>query len=111
MTLRSAIDLLALLICSVYCTIPLFWLVIHPFISRWRKHGRRGFALLVPIWGGFVALAFCSMWPFRFAQFYTCQRTHDRGLLLNKAALSQAADQARVRFLGYRALRELMRGR
>ncbi|MGO9964727.1 MAG: ChbG/HpnK family deacetylase [Acidimicrobiales bacterium] len=39
------------------------------------------------------------------------QRTHDRGLLLNKAALSQAADQARVRFLGYRALRELMRGR
>jgi len=39
------------------------------------------------------------------------QRTHDRGLLSSKAALAAAADEARVTFLGYRALRELMRGR
>jgi protein-S-isoprenylcysteine O-methyltransferase Ste14 len=70
MTLDSVIDLLALLICSVYCTIPLFWLVVHLLVAHWRSRGRRGFALLVPIWGGFVAVAFCSMWPFRFAQFY-----------------------------------------
>lgn len=70
MTLHSAIDILALLICSIYCTIPLFWLVVHSFVERWRSRGRRGFALLVPVWGGFVAVAFCSMWPFRFAQFH-----------------------------------------
>jgi protein-S-isoprenylcysteine O-methyltransferase Ste14 len=70
MTLRSVIDLLALLICSVYCTVPFFWLVVHFFVERWRARGRGGFAVLVPIWGGFVAVAFCSMWPFRFAQFY-----------------------------------------
>jgi hypothetical protein len=38
------------------------------------------------------------------------QRTRDRGLLLSKAALAEAADEARATFLGYRALRELMRG-
>jgi len=70
MTSRAAIDLFALLICSVYCTIPLFWLVVHSFVERWRSRGRRGFALLVPIWGGFVAAAFASMWPFRFAHPY-----------------------------------------
>jgi hypothetical protein len=37
MTLRSAIDILALLVCSVYCTIPLFWLAMHPFMARWRS--------------------------------------------------------------------------
>ncbi len=39
------------------------------------------------------------------------QRTHDRGLLSSQATLIAAADEARVTFLGYRALRDLMRGR
>ena len=70
MTLRSVIDLLALLVCSVYCTIPSFWLVIHPFVARWRKHGRRAYALILPIWAAFIAAAFLILWPFRFAHFY-----------------------------------------
>ncbi len=37
MTLRAAIDVLAMLACSIYSTIPLFWLVVHPFIARWRN--------------------------------------------------------------------------
>jgi len=39
------------------------------------------------------------------------QRTHDCWLVSSKAALAEAADEARVTLLGYRALRELMRSR
>lgn len=70
MTPRRAIDVLALLASSVYCTIPLFWLVVHPFIERWRRRGRRAYALILPIWGIFIAAAFVIMWPFRFAHLY-----------------------------------------
>ena len=71
MTIHSTVDLLALLACSVYCTIPLFWLVVHPFIARWRKRGRRSYALILPIWAIFIATAFLLAWPYRFAHFYT----------------------------------------
>ncbi|MGA2904775.1 MAG: isoprenylcysteine carboxylmethyltransferase family protein [Candidatus Korobacteraceae bacterium] len=71
MTLHSAIDLLALLACSVYCTIPLFWLVVHPFIAKWRPRGRRAYALILPAWAAFIAIAFVLIWPFRFAHFYS----------------------------------------
>ncbi len=70
MQLRPLIDILALLACSIYGTIPLFWLVVHPFIERWRKRGRHAYRLIVPVWGGFIAIAFVLMWPFRFAHFY-----------------------------------------
>jgi protein-S-isoprenylcysteine O-methyltransferase Ste14 len=71
MTLRTAIDILAMLACSVYCTIPLFWLVVHPFIARWRRRGRRAYILILPIWAAFIAAAFLIMRPFRFAHLYT----------------------------------------
>src|ERR1700683_5172180 len=71
MTLRSTIDILAMLVCSVYGTIPLFWLVVHPLIERWRKRGRHAYALILPIWGFFIAITFLVLWPFRFAHFYT----------------------------------------
>jgi len=69
-TLRYTIDLLALLACSVYCTIPLFWLVVHPFIERWRRHGRWAYAWIMPIWSAFIAAALLLVWPFRFARWY-----------------------------------------
>lgn len=71
MTLRATIDTLGLLACSVYCTIPLFWLVVHPFIDRWRRRGRRAYELILPIWAMFILAAFVIVWPFRFAHFYT----------------------------------------
>ncbi len=71
MTLRSTIDALAILVCSVYGTIPLFWLVVHPFIERWRKRGRRAYALILPVWGFFIAITFLVLWPFRFEHLYT----------------------------------------
>ena len=70
MTLRSTIDILAMFACSIYCTIPLFWLVVHPFIGRWRKQGRRAYIFILPLWAAFIALAFLLIWPFRFARFY-----------------------------------------
>lgn len=59
-----------MLACSVYCTIPLFWLVVHPFIDKWRKRGRRAFSLILPIWAVFIIAAFLAVWPYRAARFY-----------------------------------------
>jgi protein-S-isoprenylcysteine O-methyltransferase Ste14 len=70
-SLHVAIDTLGLLACSVYCTIPLFWLLVHPFVDRWRRRGRRAYALILPIWALFILVAFVIVWPIRFAHFYT----------------------------------------
>ena len=70
MSPRAALDILASLACSVYGTIPLFWIVVHPFADRWRKRGRRAYLVILPEWGGFIAIAFLILWPFRFAHFY-----------------------------------------
>ena len=67
---RPIVDLVALLACSVYGTIPLFWFVVHPFVERWRTRGRRAYAFILPVWGGFIAIAFLLMWPFRSVHFY-----------------------------------------
>ena len=68
---REVVDLFASLACSVYGTIPLFWLAVHPFVERWRASGRRAYAFIVPVWAGFIAIAFLLMWPFRSVHFYT----------------------------------------
>ena len=60
-----------MLVCSVYGTIPLFWLVVHPFIETWRRRGRRAFSLILPIWAVFIAGALAAVWPRRDAHFYT----------------------------------------
>ena len=70
MGFRAALDILALLVCSGYCTIPLFWLMTHPFVERWRKLGRRAFLFILPAWAVVIAVVFLIMWPFRFAHFY-----------------------------------------
>ena len=67
---RAIVDLSALLACSMYGTIPLFWFVLHPFVERWRASGRRAYVFIVPVWGGFIAIGFLAMWPFRSAHFY-----------------------------------------
>src|SRR5271166_3731895 len=70
MGLHAALDILALLVCSGYCTIPLFWLMIHPFVERWRKLGRRVYVLILPAWALVIGVVFLIAWPFRFAHFY-----------------------------------------
>ena len=88
MTLRSTLDLFALLACSVYCTIPMFWLVVHPFIERWRERGRRAYTLILPIWAAFIAIAFFCMWLYRSARFYTTWSTWIPAIFLFWAGFS-----------------------
>ncbi len=38
------------LVCVVYSTIPLFWLMVHPRAHRWRARRRSPFRVLVPAW-------------------------------------------------------------
>ena len=38
------------LFCSVYATIPAFWLMIHPFTSYWRAWSRSPYKVLTPAW-------------------------------------------------------------
>jgi protein-S-isoprenylcysteine O-methyltransferase Ste14 len=70
MKLHSILDTVGLLVASVYCTIPLFWLVFHPFVERWRKYGRNSYFAIIPAWGIFIAAAFALGWPFRHLHLY-----------------------------------------
>ena len=70
MSLRAALDILALWLGSGYCTIPLFWLIMHPFVERWRRYGRRAYIFILPAWAVVIVVVFLILWPFRFAHFY-----------------------------------------
>jgi protein-S-isoprenylcysteine O-methyltransferase Ste14 len=84
-----------LAICSVYCTIPLFWLVVHPLVQRWQRWGRSSYLLLLPIWGVFSLAAFAIAWRFRNANLYQSWTAWIPGALfiLLGFALYQAANQ------------------
>jgi len=70
MGFRGALDVLALFLGSGYCTIPVFWLMTHPFVEHWRKLGRRAYLFILPGWAVVIAIVFLIVWPFRFAHFY-----------------------------------------
>jgi protein-S-isoprenylcysteine O-methyltransferase Ste14 len=42
--------ILGWLVCVVYSTIPLFWLMVHPRAHAWRRQARSPFRVLVPAW-------------------------------------------------------------
>src|SRR5882762_1348782 len=46
----AALRTVGWLACVVYSTIPLFWLMIHPFAERWRSRRRSPYRVLLPIW-------------------------------------------------------------
>lgn len=70
MTLHSFLDFAGLAICSVYCTIPLFWLVVHRRIENWRNRGRRAYVTVIPLWAIFIIVVFCLGWRFRHVHLY-----------------------------------------
>ena len=88
MTLHSLLDIIGLLVCSVYCTIPLFWLVFHPFVERWRKYGRRAYLAIMPAWGVFIVAAFALCWPIRHLHLYSSKFPWVMGVLFILAGLS-----------------------
>jgi protein-S-isoprenylcysteine O-methyltransferase Ste14 len=48
--MREGLQIVGWLACVVYSTIPLFWLMIHPFASRWRARRRSPYRVLLPVW-------------------------------------------------------------
>src|SRR5664279_848065 len=102
MKIHSILDVAGLLIGSVYCTIPLFWLVFHPFLERWRKQGRRAYWAIVPTWGVFIAVAFALGWPFRHLHLYDSKVPWGMGIMFILAGFSiyrsasQGFDRAKV---------------
>lgn len=88
MKLHSILDIAGLLVCSVYCTIPLFWLVFHPFVERWRKYGRKAYWAIMPAWGVFIATAFALGWPLRHLHLYDSKLSWVLGVLFILAGLS-----------------------
>lgn len=48
--MRAFLHIVGWLACVVYSTIPLFWLMIHPFAGRWRALRRSPYRVLIPAW-------------------------------------------------------------
>ena len=88
MKLHFYLDIAGLLVCSVYCTIPLFWLVFHPFVERWRQYGRKAYVAIIPAWGVFIAAAFALGWPVRHLHLYQSRVAWVMGALFILAGLS-----------------------
>jgi protein-S-isoprenylcysteine O-methyltransferase Ste14 len=61
---------LAWLACCIYCTIPAFWLVIHPFASSWRRRGRDSYKIILPFWLLFIIVAAAFTYPALHRTFY-----------------------------------------
>jgi len=67
----TALHTVGWIACVIYCTIPLFWLMIHPRAQQWRDRTRSPFRVLVPawilMWIGMAALT----GPWRMVSFYS----------------------------------------
>jgi protein-S-isoprenylcysteine O-methyltransferase Ste14 len=104
MTLHRLLDFAGLAIGSVYATIPLFWLTVHPMINRWRAAGRRAYLAVVPLWFAYALLAFAIGWRFRHIHLYVSWMSWVPAVLflLMGAALYQAGRQRfeKVKIIG-----------
>jgi protein-S-isoprenylcysteine O-methyltransferase Ste14 len=95
MNLHALLDFAGLAIGSVYATIPLFWLTVHPLIERWRVAGRRAYIALLPLWFVYALAAFAIGWRFRHVHLYISWMPWVPAVLflLMGAALYQAGRQ------------------
>ncbi len=59
------VRILAWLICGVYATIPLFWIIIHPFADFWRKRFRAPLKVVAPIWILLWIVTWAATYPWR----------------------------------------------
>ncbi|MFZ0359705.1 MAG: isoprenylcysteine carboxylmethyltransferase family protein [Terriglobales bacterium] len=55
------LQLFAWLACVAYCTIPAFWLMVHPFAEKWRARRTSPYLVLLPAWMVMcAAVALCT---------------------------------------------------
>jgi protein-S-isoprenylcysteine O-methyltransferase Ste14 len=50
MSVLDLARLAAWLAAGIYATIPLFWILVHPFAEYWRRRRRSPFRVLAPLW-------------------------------------------------------------
>jgi protein-S-isoprenylcysteine O-methyltransferase Ste14 len=55
----------------LYSSVPLFWFVVHPFASSWRRMGRSPYRVVLPVWMALILLLGWITWPWRSAQLYS----------------------------------------
>ena len=58
-------------VCVVYSTIPLFWLMIHPRAHRWRERRGSPFRILAPVWVVIWAAVGALSRPWRHVTIYS----------------------------------------
>jgi protein-S-isoprenylcysteine O-methyltransferase Ste14 len=65
----QALRTLSWIVCGIYATIPVYWLMLHPFVARWRGVRYR-LTLLVPFWFLAWCLAWAASYPWRSSLLY-----------------------------------------
>ena len=68
--MRLGLQIVGWLACVVYSTIPLFWLMIHPFAGRWRARRRSPYRVLLPAWMAMWAATSLITAPWRNVALY-----------------------------------------
>jgi protein-S-isoprenylcysteine O-methyltransferase Ste14 len=68
--MRLLLQTLGWLACSVYATIPLFWLLVHPWAEYWRVRRRSPYFVLIPVWVGMWIVSGALTGRWRHAHFY-----------------------------------------
>jgi len=70
----AALRTIAWITCVIYSTIPLFWLMIHPWVKAWRQTGRSPFRVLVPAWIVMWMIMAALTAPWREVSLYSTRR-------------------------------------
>jgi protein-S-isoprenylcysteine O-methyltransferase Ste14 len=60
----------AWLACVVYSTIPLFWILIHPYVAYWRSRRRSPYLVLIPLWIAMWFVVTFATYRWRFVVLY-----------------------------------------
>lgn len=76
------------LVCVVYSTVPLFWLMIHPRAETLRQSPRSPYRRLLPIWIGTWIVAGLATTHWRHAVFYSAAWSWIPAVLLFAAGLA-----------------------
>jgi protein-S-isoprenylcysteine O-methyltransferase Ste14 len=69
-----AVLMLAWFVGTIYATIPLFWLIVHPFAELLRACRLR-YQIIIPAWFGMMAVVYFMTWPWREGVLYHAPAT------------------------------------
>ena len=81
---------IAWLVCGIYATIPLFWLIIHPFADFWRRRYRAPLKVLGLIWVALWIIAWAVSSPWIQSLLFAAVPYPHRGALGWGSLLTQA---------------------